>query len=248
MGEIGRWNRHRFVISADVLRGFNNLNITAGSETEDKESDKQKYVSYKNSKPTQITIDVALSALLGCDVRAEAMGMADDASKGVSDYFYIGKEKLVSYKLMLTDASVSEVGITYNGDWSQATVRMTFKQSTKFDGSINSETSGGTKKATKDEIELKTFDWTDKVKELIYDEDIKKDGGTSQSMTPIDVYPVINTVLTNYYGTDADKKAQQARQTASNIISMAKATTARSNSTDIKSTVTVTNSKINKIK
>ena len=254
MGEIGRWNRHRFIVSSDVIRSFDNLNITGGSETEDKENNKEKYVSYKNAKPTQITIDVHLSAQLGCNVREEAMGMIDDAQKGISDYFYIGKEKLVTYKLMLTDASVSEVGITHTCYWSQATVRLTFKQSTKCNGSIASGSggsggSGGATMATKDNIELKTYDWTDKVKALTYADDNAKDKGTSQGMTPIDVYPVINTVLTNYYGTDEEKKAQQARQTAANIVSMAKATTARSNSTDVKSTVTTTKvTKINKIK
>ena len=205
MGEIGRWNRHRFVISADVLRGFNNLNITAGSETEDKESDKQKYVSFKNSKPTQITIDVNLSAQLGCDVRAEAMGMADDASKGVSDYFYVGKEKLVTCKLMLTDASVTEVGITYDGSWTQATVRLTFKQSTKADGSLAAAASGGSAKD----------------KNKILTEGIKK-------TTHIDVYPVVQTVVDYYYATEEEKKALQTRQIVNGILNKAKATSATS--------------------
>lgn len=220
MGEIGRWNRHRFVVSSEVIRSFDNLNITASSETEDKESDKQKYVSYKNAKPTQITIDVRLSAQLGCDVRTEAMGMVEDASKGVSDYFYVGKEKLVSCQLMLTDTNVTEVGVTYDGTWSQATVKMTFKQSTKADGSLASSMGGGNKKAVKD-----------------LTKSVKKDAEKTQPMTSnIDLYPVVNTIVSNYYMTEEEKKAQQARQTAQSIINKAKtisATSATSSTNDV---------------
>ena len=247
MGEIGRWNRHRFIVSSEVIRSFDNLNITGSSETEEKEAGQEKYVSYKSAKPTQITLDVRLSAQLGCDVREEAMGMVADSSQGISDYFYIGKEKLVSYKLMLTDASVSDVGITYNGDWSQATVRLTFRQSTKLDGTVNGNGSGGgggngggngdaVKQAIKDEKKIHS---KDNVKP-------KTDGTESGGSQPIDVWPVIQTVMTNTYGSEAEKNAQQARQTAANIISMAKATSARSNSTDIKRFINST--KINTVK
>ena len=51
MPEVGKWNSHTFVVSPNVIRSFTGLTIKGSSETEDKESGNQKYVSRKNGKP-----------------------------------------------------------------------------------------------------------------------------------------------------------------------------------------------------
>lgn len=150
MAEIGRWGGHKFEVSAEVVRSFTGLTIKGSSETEDKTSSKQKYVSRKNGKPVEISLTAHLSAFLGCDVRAEALAFVDHARAGKTDYFYVGDAKLVTCQLMLTDASVEEVEISGGNTWTRADVKLTMKQCSKNDGSSGSGSSGsgGSKKAS----------------------------------------------------------------------------------------------------
>lgn len=152
MAEIGRWNGHKFEVSPSLIRGFTGLQIKGSSETEDKESGNQKYVSRKNGKPVEVSMTIHLNARLGCDVRSEAAKFISEAMSGSKDYFYIGNKKLVSCQLMLTDATVKEVGLIGNGTWTQADVQITMKQCSKNDGttsaSSSSSSSSGSKKAS----------------------------------------------------------------------------------------------------
>ncbi len=143
MGEIGRWGGHVFEVSPQIMRSFSGLTIKGASETEEKESSSDKYVSRKNAKPTEISLRVQLNALLGCDVREEALGFVEDARTGRSDWFYIGEEKLVPQALMLTEASVDSVAISPAGTWVEAEVRMTMKQAGTGGGSVGGDPGGG---------------------------------------------------------------------------------------------------------
>lgn len=143
MPEVGKWNSHTFVVSPNVIRSFTGLTIKGSSETEDKETGGQKYVSRKSGKPAEISLTVLLSALTGNDVRNEALAFVDEARRGSQGYFYVGGKKLVTCQLMLTDASISETQIASNGVWVGCKVQLTFKQSGKYDGE-----SGGSKKTS----------------------------------------------------------------------------------------------------
>lgn len=138
MTEIARWNGHIFEVSSDVIRGFTGLSITGGSDTEDAESQGQKYVSRKNGKPKQVVLTASLNAHFGCDVQAEAMTFVDESTSGSKDYFYIGGKKLMECSLMLVQAEVSEVSIAPGGAWIKADAKLTFKQCSKNDGSASS--------------------------------------------------------------------------------------------------------------
>ena len=134
-GEIARWNNHAFKVDKKSIRGFTNLQIKGSTETEDKVGGNQKFVSRKNSKTTEITLTAVLSASLGCDVRKEAMQFVAEAYAGNTDWFYIGKSKLTTYKLMLTDATVKDIVISPKGKWLSADVALTLKQCTQKNGS-----------------------------------------------------------------------------------------------------------------
>ena len=58
MPEVGKWNSHTFVVSPNVIRSFTGLTIKGSSETEDKETGGQKYVSRKSGKPAEISLTV----------------------------------------------------------------------------------------------------------------------------------------------------------------------------------------------
>lgn len=143
MAEIGRWNKHIFQVSSNLIRGFTGLTIKGSSETEDKESGGEKYVSRKSGKPTEISITVGLNAMTGCDVRTEALKFVSEAEAGAKDYFYVGSKKLVTCKLMLTEASVKDTAISGNGTWTSAKVQLTFKKCTKNDGTLGQSSGGG---------------------------------------------------------------------------------------------------------
>ena len=143
MPEVGKWNSHTFVVSPNIIRSFTGLTIKGSSETEDKETGGQKYVSRKSGKPAEISLTVLLSALTGNDVRNEALAFVDEARRGSQGYFYVGGKKLVTCQLMLTDASISETQIASNGVWVGCKVQLTFKQSGKYDGESSGSSSGG---------------------------------------------------------------------------------------------------------
>ena len=134
-GEIARWNNHAFKVDKKSIRGFTSLQIKGSTETEDKVGSDQKFVSRKNSKATEITLTAILSTSMGCDVRKEAMQFVAEAYAGNMDWFYIGKSKLATYKLMLTDATVKDIVISPKGKWLSANVALTLKQSTQKNGS-----------------------------------------------------------------------------------------------------------------
>lgn len=141
MAEIASWNGHSFTVSPKLIRGFTGLTIKGSSETEDKTSDGQKYVSRKNSNPSEITLTAELNALIGCDVKNEALKFVDEARSGAKNYFYMGGKKLITCQLMLTEASVSETTIAPNGTWISCKVKLTMKQCAKYDGTGSSSSS-----------------------------------------------------------------------------------------------------------
>lgn len=143
MAEIGRWNNHVFEVAPNVIRGFGNLTIKGSSETDEKATGGQKYVSRKNGKPAEVGITAILSALTGSDVQAEALAFVDEARLGANGYFYIGGKKLMTCPLMLTDAVVSEAVIAINAAWISCEVKLTLKQCGKYDGESGGSGGGG---------------------------------------------------------------------------------------------------------
>ena len=143
MAEIGRWNGHKFEVSSSLIRSFTGLQIKGSTETEDKEDGSQKYVSRKKGKPVEVSFTIHLNARLGCNVRSEALKFVSEARDGKKDYFYVGNKKLVTCQLMLTDATVKEIGLINKGTWTQADVQVTMKQCSKNDGASGGGSGSG---------------------------------------------------------------------------------------------------------
>lgn len=153
MAEIGKWNRHTFIVSPTLIRSFNGLTLKGSSETGEKTSGSQKYVTRKSGAPLEVSLTVQLNAATGCDVRNEAKQFIADARSGAKDYFYIGGTKLLACKLMLTEASVTETEIAPGGKWVSCSVKLTMKQASKSSGSsggkpASGKKSGGSKKVS----------------------------------------------------------------------------------------------------
>ena len=147
--ETGRWNGHKFLLSQKLIRGFSDLQIKGSCELKDKSDSQQGYVAKKGGSPTEVTVTIHLNAYTGCDVRKEAMAFVAEARSGKRDYFYIGNKKLISSRLMLTNANVSKVEISHKGTWISADVALTMKQCAKTDTAAkNSTTSSNTGSGT----------------------------------------------------------------------------------------------------
>lgn len=136
MAEIARWKGHKFVVSAKVIRSFTELQIKGSCETEQNE-DGDKVEKRKGSLPAEVSFTVNLHAMVGVDVRNEAMAFVDQAAAGAADYIYVGKYKLIPHKMMLTEATVTEISIAPNGTWISALVMLVLKQC-KVDGGSSS--------------------------------------------------------------------------------------------------------------
>lgn len=141
--EMGRWGDYKFAVSARLIRSFSGLTVKGQAETEDKSDAGQKYVSYKNGKPHEISMSVILHSALGVDAREEAMAFVSDAAAGKSDFLYIANKKLVPCKVMLTSAEVTDTAFTPKGQWISCKVKLTFKQCTNFDGVTPTKKPGG---------------------------------------------------------------------------------------------------------
>lgn len=149
MAETGRWNGHIFEVSPSLIRGYTDLTIKGGSDIKEKTSSKEKYVTRENAKAVEVTLTAVLNSMTGSSVRADAESFLSDATKGASDYFYIGDKKLVTCQLMLTDANIEQIDIGPSGKWNSASVKLTFKQASKLDGSGKSSSSHSSSSSSK---------------------------------------------------------------------------------------------------
>ena len=143
---VGRWHGHKFTVSSKKVMSFIGLQLKGSSETEDLIKGTEKFVKYKNAKPKEVSFTIKLNAFLGCDVKKEAKALVKESEQGIMDYLYIGRRKVMSCKLMLTEASVKEMAFSAGMKWLWADVAVTFKQSSTNDGSTDGKStssSGG---------------------------------------------------------------------------------------------------------
>ena len=151
---IGKWNGHEFIVSSNLIRSFTKLQIKGSSELKSGK-DKGK-VKRKGANPTEISMTIKLNAFVGIDVQKEAMDLVSEASLGEKGYFYIGKKKLVSCKLMLTEATVKEVEINIGGTWTSAEVSVTMKQCNKGGKSGSSSKSSKKKRRRSNKVSVRS--------------------------------------------------------------------------------------------
>lgn len=228
MAEIASWNGHSFTVSPKLIRGFTGLTIKGSSETEDKTSDGQKYVSRKNSNPSEITLTAELNALTGCDVKNEALKFVDEARSGAKNYFYMGGKKLITCQLMLTEASVSETTIAPNGTWISCKVKLTMKQCAKYDGTGSSSSSSSSSSGSKKTSTKKTSTTTTK----------KTTTAAVVGAVAGAVAAVAKTATTVVKAVSAASKTASALKTAVAAVNNAKKTSSTTKKTSVVSKVT----------
>lgn len=125
-----------FSVAPGVIHMVSNIKLTAEAETEDQTSGGTKYISRKNGKPTQITVNVGLFKQAGVDVQSVLNGCMQKARDGAVDYVLIGGKRLFECKFMLVKAEASSIELLPNGTMKSAQIALTFKQSTLNDGGM----------------------------------------------------------------------------------------------------------------
>ncbi|MCE5343403.1 MAG: hypothetical protein LLF96_07460 [Eubacteriales bacterium] len=145
MKTMATWAGFKFVVSSVLVRGFENLKIQHSCETETATSGGEQYVTRKNAKPASVSLTAVLNAATGCDVKSEAQAFIEAARSGETDYLYVAGKKPVNCRLMLTDASASEIVLSSTGQWVSAKVESKMAQASMIGGGM---AGGGSGKAT----------------------------------------------------------------------------------------------------
>lgn len=141
MGQIVAWNDIEFSLGGSSLNAVEDIEITGSCETEDSETDGEKYVKRKNAKPYEIEMKAILDARLSVDVQKMATKMTEAARKSTKGYFYSGSAKLFPCKFMMVEAIISKIVMNPKGKWLSCEVDMKLMQSTKYDGTTKSKSS-----------------------------------------------------------------------------------------------------------
>lgn len=154
--EIARWKNHKFEVSSNKIQGIKGISIKGSSETENKTSSSQDYVSRKKGGPTEVSFTAILNAHTGCNVESEAKAFVEDARKGEKDYLYVSGKKLFTYQLMLTSANADQIEISSSGKWVKAEVQLTFKQTQAGSSSSSGKSTGSYGTSGSNKISVKS--------------------------------------------------------------------------------------------
>lgn len=166
MAEVLRWGDVSFFAEAGRVRGVTNVEITSGSETEDKKKDGQKYVSRKAGNGHQVDMTAVLDGRLGEDVYRTAAALQDMAQEGRTGYLYTRYGKLFPCMFMLVAAKTGDVQINPGGGWLSANVALTLKQCDK-PGASASSSSGRKVAGTAKKQSVKTGNWLETLTETV---------------------------------------------------------------------------------
>lgn len=140
---IVKWGEFAFKLGGTSMMGIEDIEIAASCETEDKETDDEKYAEKKNAKPYEVELKAILDAKLGIDVKKTAMKMTEAARKGQGGYLYTAGAKLMPCKFMAVGADVSEIEMNAQGKWLFCEVKLKLTQCSKYNGKASSSGSSG---------------------------------------------------------------------------------------------------------
>ncbi len=225
MPTIAWWNNHRFEISPSVIRGFSNLQVKGTCETTDKTDRQEKYQTFKNTQPAEISLTAHLDARLGCNVWREAIDYVIEARWGKSDYFYVYENgqyaKIFAIKMMLTSAAVSNIVIAPTGKWVAADVALTMKACKVSDNNNLQSSSGGGGGGSG------------------YKKSSVKSTSTTTTTTTKDLHPGLKAALSNSNSASTQSRAGASAGVLSNANkNISKSTSAAKKTTTTKTTTT----------
>lgn len=137
--ELVQFRDFIFEVTPNKIQSFQQWTITGQADTEEKETDKQKYVSLKGRGVAQMELTAVLNYFAGADVQKTVLDMVEAANAGAEGYVYFTGKKLFTYKMMLVKAEAKTIQIAANGLMTYAEVSLSFRQSTKKNGKTDTE-------------------------------------------------------------------------------------------------------------
>lgn len=149
MALVGSYGPKRFVVSKKKIYTVNDVNLSSSIEFEDKENGKGIPIKRKKKENgEEITVNIKLVSQC-CNVMNEFNEWKTLKARAVPYYFLLGKRKLSTYKLVITNVSLADMQMAAGKEMiSSATLAVTFVES----GSRSSPASS--KKATAENKKL----------------------------------------------------------------------------------------------
>ena len=130
MALVGSYGPKRFVVSKKKIYTVSDVNLSSSIEFEDKENGKGIPIKRKKKENgEEITINIKLVSQC-CDVMDEFYSWKSLKSKAVPYYLLLGNRKLSTYKLVITNVSMSDIRMSAGKEVvSSATLAVTFVES-----------------------------------------------------------------------------------------------------------------------
>lgn len=144
---IVKWKDQVFSVKPRDVVGVKDITASGTCETKEAKSGKQRYVKHKARKPIEFTMTAQLNSYLTKDVQQRALELVKISTRGKRGYIYMGAGKLYPCQFMLTSAKVSKVSIAAGVQWVSCEVALSFKQASKYDGSVSAGKKSSKKKS-----------------------------------------------------------------------------------------------------
>ncbi len=130
MALVGSYGPKRFVVSKKKIYTVRDVNISSSIEFEDKENGKGIPIKRKKKENgEEITVNIMLLSQC-CNVMDEFYSWKSLKSKATPYYFLLGNRKLSTYKLVISNVSLSDIKMAARKEViSAATLALTFVES-----------------------------------------------------------------------------------------------------------------------
>lgn len=130
MALVGSYGPKRFVVSRKKIYTVSDVNLSSSIEFEDKENGKGIPIKRKKKENgEEINVNIKLVSQC-CNVMDEFNSWKSLKAKAVPYYFLLGNRKISTYKLVITNVSLSDIHLTAGKEViSSATLAVTFVES-----------------------------------------------------------------------------------------------------------------------
>ena len=127
MALVGSYGPKRFVVSKKKIYTVSDMNLSSSIEFEDKENGKGIPIKRKKKENgEEITVNIKLVSQC-CNVMDEFYSWKSLKAKAVPYYFVLGKRKLSTNKLVITNVSLADISMAAKKEViSSATLAVTF--------------------------------------------------------------------------------------------------------------------------
>ena len=157
MADLVQWGKIRFYVKKGIIRGLADVQLTAQCVTEDTTTDGEQYASLKSKGPVTATLSGLFDAQIGETPQKSAKQLLKAAADGTNGLLYFNGKKAFKFKLLATQAQITNVRFGPKGEWQHCDFSLTLKQCTKGDGeTVSSDpppTGGGGSRKYKVQIE-----------------------------------------------------------------------------------------------